>query len=60
MTRYYSLNQTADILGVSPRTVRRLITAGQLRAYRLGARQIRIVADDVESVLRRIPVTPAS
>lgn len=42
-----SAAQVADVLGVSVATVRRLITRGELRAARVGARVWRISAHDL-------------
>jgi excisionase family DNA binding protein len=56
MGKKISLFKTADELGVSVRTVRRLISRGELRAYRIGTDIVRIDSDDIESVLK--PVTP--
>jgi excisionase family DNA binding protein len=41
-----SLQEAADILGVSPPTVRRIIRGGLLRAARIGG-QVRIDAGDL-------------
>ncbi len=35
LTKLRTIDETADILNVSPRTVRRLIEAGHLRAHRI-------------------------
>lgn len=37
-----SITETAELLGVSPKTVRRYIAAGRLKAVRLGPRLIRV------------------
>lgn len=52
---YLSLADAADRLGVSTVTVRRRITDGRLRAFRLGKRLIRIRVEDLESMLDEIP-----
>jgi excisionase family DNA binding protein len=55
--RKLSLDEAADELGISKRQVRRLISSGQLRAYRVGnCSIIRIDRDDLAAVLR--PVVP--
>ena len=56
--RYATLDQAADELQCSKRHLRRLITSGQLQAYRLGRNShlVRIDLNDLESVLQ--PVTP--
>jgi len=50
-----SLDQTAHELGCSRDTVRRMIARGELKAYRVGKRLIRIRRRDLERAMR--PVT---
>jgi excisionase family DNA binding protein len=52
--RLYSINEIADALGVSTKTVRRLIDASELHASRIG-RQLRISEEDYRTfvALRR-------
>lgn len=64
LPKYISLNEAAEILSISPKTVRRLIARGEIPAYTLGrrtlsgsGRPIRMKLEDVEAVLRRIPST---
>ncbi|WP_392545267.1 helix-turn-helix transcriptional regulator [Oryzobacter telluris] len=52
---YESLAEAAERTGVSIRTLRRRISSGQLTAYRLGQRVIRVHPDDVDQLLMRIP-----
>ncbi|HET7821568.1 MAG TPA: helix-turn-helix domain-containing protein [Ornithinibacter sp.] len=52
---YESLSDAAERTGVSIRTLRRRIASGQLTAYRLGQRVIRVQPDDVDRLLMRIP-----
>lgn len=52
---YCSLAEAAEYLGVNDRTIRRAISAGRLRAYRLNARQIRLRRQDLDGLLTRIP-----
>lgn len=52
---YESLSNAAERTGVSIRTLRRRISSGQLTAYRLGPRVIRVLPDDVDQLLVRIP-----
>lgn len=54
-TRLLSLSQAAEILGLSIKTIRRRIAAGDLPAYRSGRRLIRVKASDLDRLLRRIP-----
>jgi excisionase family DNA binding protein len=51
-----SMDAAAEQLGVSVRTVRRLISHGKLRAYRIGTDIVRIDSDDLDGVLT--PVVP--
>lgn len=52
---YASIEQAGDLLGCSPRTVRRMIAAGEITGFRLGKRLLRVDLIEVESRLRRIP-----
>lgn len=49
-----SMSETAHVLGLSERTVRRYIASGQLRAHRLGPRMIRVERESVSGLLRPI------
>jgi excisionase family DNA binding protein len=62
MTRepYLSKTESAEYLGVSTKTIRRLIASGALPAYRVGPRNIRIKASDLEALARPIPTASAS
>ena len=53
--RLLSITQAADILGLSTKTIRRRIAAGDLPAYRNGRRLIRVKASDLDRLFRRIP-----
>ena len=52
---YLSLEQAAEVLSVSTKTIRRRISDGTIPAYQCGRRPIRIRLEDLESALRRIP-----
>lgn len=52
---YLSLEEAAEAMSVSVRTIRRWIAAGTLPAYRCGKRAIRIKLDDLEATPRKIP-----
>jgi excisionase family DNA binding protein len=52
---YVSLEEAADMLGLSTRTIRRRISDGTIPAYQCGRRAIRIRVDELEAALRRIP-----
>lgn len=51
-----SLSEAADILCVHPRTIRRFISSGELKGFRVGAKTIRVSRADVKKVLK--PVLP--
>lgn len=53
--RYGSLALGAEYLGVSERTIRRMIAAGEITGYRLGKRTIRIDFDELDALLKPIP-----
>lgn len=60
-TKLVSIEAAAEQLAVCKRTVRRLISEGQLPAYRVGeTRILRVDPADVEKLLRRIPTATAS
>jgi excisionase family DNA binding protein len=50
-----TIHQAAEYVGVNPRTIRRWISQGQLPASRVGPRLVRIKADDLEGIVRRMP-----
>ncbi len=52
---YLSLDEAAEIMSLSTRTIRRRISDGTIPAYQCGRRPIRIRLDDLEAALRRIP-----
>jgi len=54
--RWLSLQEAADHVGMSVKTLRRMISAGNLPAYRLG-KAVRIKPEDLEATLQRIPTT---
>ncbi|CAA79412.1 helix-turn-helix domain-containing protein [Fromanvirus L5] len=49
-----SIQETADYLGVSTKTVRNYIADGRLKAVRLGPRLIRVERESVEELMRPI------
>ncbi|WP_241744014.1 helix-turn-helix domain-containing protein [Cellulosimicrobium arenosum] len=55
--KWMSRRETADLLGVTPRTVDRYIGRGYLHATKLGTQIIRIETASVEDFLRRGEVT---
>lgn len=46
-----SIAEIADQFGLSTKTIRRYIAAGQITAYRVGPRTIRLNADEVSDQL---------
>lgn len=52
---YLSLEEAAEAMSVSVKTIRRWIASGTLPAYRCGRRAIRIKLDDLEAAPHRIP-----
>lgn len=52
---YVSLDEAAEMMSLSTRTIRRRISDGTIPAYQCGRRAIRIRLDDLEAALRRIP-----
>jgi len=57
---YLSIRQAADLLSVSPRTIRRYIQQRHLPAYRIaGQPTIRIKREDVEALLEPLAAEAA-
>lgn len=54
--RLVSIPVTAEILGISARTVRRLIAAGELDAIRVGRRTIRVKTESIDRMIDAHPV----
>ena len=57
LTPYLTLQQVAERLNVTDRTVRKYVSSGHLPAYRLGSRDLRFRLEDVENLLRPVPTT---
>lgn len=53
--RYITIDEAATHLGVSPLTIRRRISSGDLPAFKMGRRAIRVRIEDVEALLEPIP-----
>jgi excisionase family DNA binding protein len=49
--RLLTVQQVAEICGISPKTVRRWIASGELHVYRLG-RQLRVSPSDLAAFLK--------
>jgi excisionase family DNA binding protein len=56
MSKLLTIDDAAEQLGLSKRSLRRLISSGELPAYRVGAQSVRIKPADLEKALR--PVIP--
>ncbi len=54
--KFVSPTQAAEMYGISRRSIHRYITQGLLHAYRIGPRNIRLDADEVERVMLANPV----
>ena len=52
---YVSLEEAAEMMSLSTRTIRRRISDGTIPAYQCGRRSIRMRLDEIESAMRRIP-----
>ena len=52
---YLSLEEAAEVMSLSVKTIRRRIADGTIPAYQCGRRPIRISFDELEAALRRIP-----
>ena len=51
---YLSLEEAAEVMSLSVKTIRRRIADGTIPAYQCGRRPIRIRLDDLEAALRPI------
>lgn len=52
---YLSLEEAAEMMSLSVKTLRRRISDGTIPAYQCGKRPIRIRLDELEAALQRIP-----
>ena len=52
MGQKISMDAAADNLGVNKRTIQRLIAIGELPAWRVGTKIVRVDADDVAKLLK--------
>ncbi|MCB0914217.1 MAG: helix-turn-helix domain-containing protein [Actinobacteria bacterium] len=55
--QWLDMVEAAEVLGISPRTVRRRIADGSLPAYRAG-HFLRIARSDIDAMIRSTPVLP--
>ncbi|NKR79996.1 excisionase family DNA-binding protein [Rhodococcus hoagii] len=54
--QYTTIRETANRLGVSDMTIRRMVARGELTAYRIGPRMLRLDADEVDRLAIKVPV----
>jgi excisionase family DNA binding protein len=54
---YLSIEEAAEVMSLSTKTIRRRISDGSIPAYRCGRRNIRIRLDELEAAFRKLPVT---
>ncbi|MGK2904512.1 MAG: helix-turn-helix transcriptional regulator [Mycobacterium sp.] len=51
--RYATLEQAGEYLGLTPRTIRKLIADGRLTGYRHGSRIVRVDLNEVDDKLMK-------
>ena len=57
--RLISLNEAANLTGLSERTLRRYVSEGRLPGYRVGPRALRVRATDLDRLVsHRLPTAP--
>jgi excisionase family DNA binding protein len=54
---YLSIEEAAEVMSLSTKTIRRRISDGSIPAYRCGRRNIRIRLDELEAAFRKLPAT---
>jgi excisionase family DNA binding protein len=52
---WLSQAEAAEHLGITDRTLRRMVARGEVPAYRLGPRLTRFDQGDLDAALRRVP-----
>lgn len=52
---YLTMKQAAETANVSESTIRRYISSGAIPGYRMGARLLRVDAEELQRFIRRIP-----
>jgi excisionase family DNA binding protein len=50
--RWASIQESAEHLGVTTRTIRQMIADGRLRGYRAGGRLVRLDLNEVDAAMR--------
>jgi excisionase family DNA binding protein len=54
---YLSIEEAAEVMSLSTKTIRRRISDGSIPAYRCGRRNIRIRLDKLEAAFRKLAAT---
>jgi excisionase family DNA binding protein len=54
---YLSIEEAAEVMSLSTKTIRRRISDGSIPAYRCGRRNIRIRLDELETAFRKLAAT---
>ena len=49
--RYFTVQQTAEYLGLCERSIRDMIADGRLKGYRLGGRVLRLRLDEIDKAM---------
>lgn len=49
---YISINEAAEYLGVTSRTIRSMVADGRLRAYRSGQRLVRLRIEEIDAAMQ--------
>jgi excisionase family DNA binding protein len=57
--RWVSLTLGAEHIGVSEKTLRRMISQGRIRGYRVGPRLIRVDLNELDALASPIPTAGA-
>ena len=52
-----SLSAAAERYGCSIKTLRRMVGAGEVSAYRLGKRMLRVDFNEIDALMRRLPAS---
>lgn len=53
--RWGGLTLAADYIGVSEKTIRRMIALGEITGYRMGKRLIRVDLDELDALMKPMP-----
>ena len=49
--RYVSVNDAAEYIGVTDRTIRQMVSDGRLTAYRNGAKLVRLDLNEIDAAM---------